>query len=68
MCESMLGYLAVCKSGMKYFKPDLNDLIDMLDDFDKPAKIYNGLRQYQYKRGRFCGIHYTELKFVMEVK
>ena len=68
MVDSMIGYLAVCKTGWEYFRQDLQELIDSLDPFEKPAKIYHCLRNIGYKRGSIDFIMYTEKTFVMEVK
>ena len=68
MVVSTIGYLAVCKSGFEYFRRDLDELIDIIDPFEKPAKIYRCLRNICYKRDSIDFIQYTEKSFVMEVK
>ena len=68
MVDSMVGYLAVCKNGREYFRPDLQELIDSLDPFEKPARIYNCLRNIVYKRDNIDCILFTEKSFVMEAK
>lgn len=68
MVVSTIGYLAVCHTGREYFRYDLQELIDSIDPFEKPARIYNCLRNIGYRHDSIDFIMYTEKTFVKEVK